>query len=101
MVCQVDILRVLLQITLLGMFLCFFGVPSVERYLDSKVMVVTEEKDTAGIPAPAVTVFARNEGETEVVFAACNGSANVFSRMEAESWARMKEVVSDKRPYEG
>ena len=94
-VCQVTILRVLLQITLLWMFLYFFGVPSVRRYQASKVMVVMEEKDTAGIPAPAVTICARVEGETKVISGACNGSVNVFSCVEAERWAFMEDVVLD------
>ena len=95
MVCQVAILRVLLQITLLAMFIGFFGVPSLIRYQDSKVMVVVEEKDTTGIPAPAVTICARDERETKVISDACNRSVNVFRCMQSESWSRMKYVVLD------
>ena len=95
MVCQGTILRVLLQITLLAMFIGFFGVPSLIRYQDSKVMVVVEEKDTAGIPAPALTICARDERETKIISDACNRSVNVFSCMQSESWSMMKYVVLD------
>ena len=56
-------------------------------------MVVVKETDTGGIPAPAVTICARNEGDKQQVSESCNGAANVFSCMESESWAKMKDVV--------
>ena len=58
-------------------------------------MVVVKETDTGGIPAPAVTICARNEGDKQQVSESCNGAANVFSCMESESWARMKDVILD------
>ena len=93
----VAFLKILLELALLVCFLYFFGVPSFLRYQEGKVMVVVRETDTAGIPAPAVTICAKNEGKNQQVSDACNGSLNVFSCMESESWARRKEVVLDAR----
>ena len=63
-------------------------------------MVVVKETDNGGIPAPAVTICARNEGDKQQVSESCNGAANVFSCMESESWARMKDVILDEEQGE-
>ena len=39
-------------------FLIYFGVPSIEKYLEKKTIIVTFEEQTNGIRAPAVTFFA-------------------------------------------
>ena len=39
-------------------FLIYFGVPSIEKYLEKKTIIVTSEEQTKGIRAPAVTFFA-------------------------------------------
>ena len=93
MVVQVALLKVFLQTSLLVGFLYFFGVPSFLRYQEGKEMVVVRKTDSGGIPAPAVTVCARKEDE--LVSDACNGSANVFSCRDEESWAVMSKVVLD------
>ena len=52
-------LKLILQLLLLGLFLQIFGFPSLQRYLDKKVLVVTSLRDTDGLEAPAVTVYVR------------------------------------------
>ena len=95
MVYRVAFLKMLLQIALLVGFLYFFGAPSLLRYQEGKEMVVVMKADTGGIPAPAVTICAMNKGGKQQVSDTCNGAANVFSCMESESWARLKDVVLD------
>ena len=48
--------RLILQIILLAIFLHFFGLPAVEKYLKQDVMIVETRKDTDGIPLPAITI---------------------------------------------
>ena len=66
--------RVLLQFSLLTLFVYFFGLPAIEKYQEKeviyigkhiiishgKVIMVTSEKDTGGFSAPSVTVFPEN-----------------------------------------
>ena len=46
---------------LLWLFLYFFGVPAVQKFLDKKVLVVKSRRDTEGTPAPAVTIVVHND----------------------------------------
>ena len=48
----------ILQIVLFVLFLIFFGIPSVEKYLDKQTIVVSSEEQTNGIEAPAITFVA-------------------------------------------
>ena len=48
--------RLILQILLLTVFLHFFGLPAVEKYLKQDVMVVETKKDTNKVPLPAITI---------------------------------------------
>ena len=41
---------------LFSVFLCWFGVPSIKRYLDNKTHIVTTIESSEGVPAPAVTI---------------------------------------------
>ena len=91
----VAILKVCLEVLLFGIFLYLFGEPSLVRYQDEKVVVVVREEETGGIPAPAVTVCARNGGQTEIVSEACNASTNVLKCMESQRSAKFKDVVLD------
>ena len=50
------VLKLMLQLTLLGLFLHIFGLPAVARYLEKKLMVVTSTEKTDGIPIPAITI---------------------------------------------
>ena len=52
--------RLIFQILLLTMFLIFFGVPYVQKYLEMNVMVVKNKRHTGGIEAPAITIVARH-----------------------------------------
>ena len=94
---RVACLKMLLQLALLVCFLYFFGVPSFLRYQEGNDMVVVRETGTDGIPAPAVTICAKNERDNQQGSDACNGAVNAFSCMESESWAGMKDVVLDAR----
>ena len=52
----------LLQLLLFALFLGFFGLPSIQRYQMTKVMVVSSSHDTGGIAAPDITIVALNPG---------------------------------------
>ena len=49
----------LLQLCLLTIFLVFFGWPSLLRYREEAIMVITHVLDTGGIEAPAITMASR------------------------------------------
>ena len=50
--------NVLLHLVSFLLFLGYFGVPSIEKYLEKQTIIVTSEEQTNGIRAPAVTIFA-------------------------------------------
>ena len=52
------ILRLIIQLWLLGLFLHFFGHPAVKRYQEQKVLVVSTRRETKGTQAPALTFVA-------------------------------------------
>ena len=95
MIHHVAFLKVLLQLTLFGIFLYLFGVPSYRRYHESKVMTVVRLEKTGGIPAPAVTICSKIEGKSQIVSDACNGTDNVFGCMESQMWASKEDIVLD------
>ena len=65
--------RLLFQLVLFTIFLYFFGLSAVEEYMRKEVMVVETEKDTHGIPFPAITIAVPDQLE-EDVFSRCNMS---------------------------
>ena len=48
-------IKVILQLGLFLIFLIYFGIPAVEKYVKKDTIIVTSEEDTNGIEAPAVT----------------------------------------------
>ena len=50
--------NIVLQLSLFVIFLNFFGIPAITKYLQKETMVVYSEEQTDGIEAPAITVFA-------------------------------------------
>ena len=52
--------NILLHLLLFLFFLTFFGVPSIEKYLARKTIVIFSEEHTNGIEAPAITFVASN-----------------------------------------
>ena len=54
--CLLSGTRLVLQIILLAIFLHFFGLPAVEKYLKRDVMLVETREDTDGISLPAITI---------------------------------------------
>ena len=52
--------NLLLHLLLFLLFLIFFGVPSIEKYLERKTIVITSEEQTNGIEAPAITFVPSN-----------------------------------------
>ena len=51
--------NLLLYLLLFSFFLTFFGVPSIEKYLARKTIVILSEEQTNGIDAPAITFVAQ------------------------------------------
>ena len=54
----VFVAQFILQIFLFILFLNYFGVPSVQKYLDMETIVISAEEQTNGIEAPAITLVA-------------------------------------------
>ena len=50
--------NILLQLVLFVIFLVFFGIPSVQKYLDQETIVIYSEDQTDGIEPPAITFLA-------------------------------------------
>ena len=50
----------ILQLVLISIFLQFFGLPSIHRFMDKRMLSVTSKKDTGGLAAPVVTTAPRN-----------------------------------------
>ena len=50
--------HLILHVFLFILFLIFFGVPSVKKYLDKETIVIYSEEQTNGIEAPAITFAA-------------------------------------------
>ena len=50
-------LKVFLQCALLGIFLVFFGFPSIEKYQKKETITVSSEKFTNGISPPVLTIL--------------------------------------------
>ena len=48
----------ILQVVLLVLFMTFFGVPSIEKYLDKQTIAISSKEPTNGIEAPAITFVA-------------------------------------------
>ena len=48
----------ILQVVLLVLFMIFFGVPSIEKYLDKQTIAISSKEQTNGIEAPAITFVA-------------------------------------------
>ena len=53
----VNYFEIILQIILFVIFLVFFGIPSVCKYLDKETMTIFTEEETNGIEAPAITLL--------------------------------------------
>ena len=54
--------KLFIQGILLIIFLIYFGLPSFKRYQEKKVLKASLIKSTEGVPAPAITVCARDPG---------------------------------------
>ena len=93
--------RLILQLALLIIFLSYFGLPSLWRYLEGEVLTIDSKKETRGVPAPAITFCARSPqtgpwreaGGLEKSLERCNTSKDVFACMETQAWAR-EDVVT-------
>ena len=46
------------QLLLFILFLTFFGIPSIKKYLEKETIVISSEEETNGIEAPAITFVA-------------------------------------------
>ena len=100
------ILKLIIQLWLLGLFLHFFGQPALKRYQEKKVMVVTSRQNTNGIQAPAVTIFVsrkhiktgwKKEGWAGFVQTLCNNETKtpetIFSCIEQQTY-NLSEITT-------
>ena len=49
-------LKPLLQLSLLTIFLVYFGLPAIQRFGEEKVMVISSRRDTGGIETLAISI---------------------------------------------
>jgi hypothetical protein len=89
-------LKLLVQATLVTVFLVFFGIKSWERFEERKVVVTTAEEDHGSIFAPAVTVCPQNP-ETQVGLK--NWTFNSKTMMDIVN-SDMAKVVCEGKTYE-
>ena len=79
--CRIFVIKMLFQISLLVIFIFFFGIPSVERFIDKEVLTVTTETYPDKIPLPAVTVTTSDasDGGWEALEMVCVESKDIKS----------------------
>ena len=59
--------NIFFHLSLFLLFLVFFGIPSIEKYLAKETIVTYSEEDSSGIEAPAVTFVAVKANGTNAV----------------------------------
>ena len=99
--------KLLLQLGLLLIFLSYFGLPTLQNYLEGKVLTVQGKKEAGGVLAPAITLCARNsisgpwkeEGGLEAALERCSRVENVFKCMKANAWRREDVVTKAVKGY--
>ena len=64
-------LKLILQILSLAMFLKFFGLPAIHKYHKKDVMIVKTDKDTNGIPLPAISLAFTNDAPEIQKYRSC------------------------------
>ena len=71
--------KLIFQLILLAIFVFFFGIPSVERFISKEVLTVTTKTYPEKILPPAVTIIAFNssEGGWEALEKACGDAKHV------------------------
>ena len=68
--------RLILQALLFIIFLCYFGLPAIEKFERKEVMKIeTSCQGKEGIPSPAITISARSEKQLD-----CFGLNSSFER---------------------
>ena len=50
--------HLVLHIVLFILFMKFFGIPSVQKYIDQDTIIISSEEQTNGIESPAITIAA-------------------------------------------
>ena len=63
------------QLVLLAIFLYFFGLPAIEKYLKKEVIMVEEKRDSDGIPFPAITIAAVGQQKPKHCYKLDDGTA--------------------------
>ena len=97
-------LKVILQLSLLAIFTYFFGVPSLVKYHESKVLISESHQKADSIPAPAVTICGRDPNteawkDVDSSDSALDSSDNVFKCVENKAWAREDVVFGAQKGY--
>ena len=64
-------IRLILQILLLAIFFHFFGLPAIHKYHKKDVMIVKTDKDTNGIPLPAISLAFTNDAPEIQKYRSC------------------------------
>ena len=81
--------RPVLQLILLAIFLFYFGLPAIETYAKKEVIVVEHNRDTNGIPFPAITVAAWDQNEPD----SCYGSSQPIEKCIEESSLNSSDLL--------
>ena len=96
------IFKIFLQLLLLGIFFYYFGYPSLLKYQEHKTLVLSSELRTGGIPAPDITICARNDHtrkwstntSLDSVLNSCSQNENIFVCVE-ENVLNFNKVIID------
>ena len=106
------IAKICVQVVLLAVFLQFFGLKSLQRFEDKKVLVTSSEETLVELPAPAVTICPgfsswlhpeKITDLTNIVGQVCNGSqgSQIHECVEAETMNGTSTVKGAARGYMG
>ena len=99
--------KILLQLTLLGIFTYFFGVPSLIKYHESKMLISVSQHTSDSIPSPAVTICGKDldtktwgdVNSLDSALDSCNSSDNVFKCVQNKAWAIEDVVLGAQKGY--
>ena len=108
------IAKVCVQVVLLAVFWKYFGLKSLQRFQDQKVLVTSYEESQVDLPAPAVTICPQNSStkmgwlhpekiteQTDIVGQVCRGRQQIHDCVEAETINLTSTVRGVSRGFSG
>ena len=81
----VRVIHLVLHVVLFILFMEFFGIPSVQKYIDQDTIVISSEEQTNGIESPAITIAALGKTPGQSCMKCGVASQRKFSIFKAHS----------------